>query len=153
MNEDFRDLLSALSAAGAEYLVVGAQAVGIHAIPRATGDLDVWVGFHAENATRVWNALGEFGAPLHELSVEDLRKPNLIFQMGVVPLRIDIITSVEGLTFEECWPRRISATYHDLEIPVIGLEDLIANKQAVGRKRDLADVEVLEEVRKRKRRR
>ena len=150
MNRDFRDLLSALSAAGAEFLVVGAQAVGIHAVPRATGDLDVWVGTHGENPERVWNALRDFGAPLQELAIDDLRQPNLIFQMGVVPLRIDIITTVEGLVFEDCWPRRITASYVGLDIPVIGLEDLIVNKRAVGRKRDLADVELLEKVLKRK---
>jgi len=150
VNSDFRDLLSALSAAGAEFLVVGAQAVGIHAIPRATGDLDVWVGTHGDNPARVWHALREFGAPLDNLSVDDLRQANLIFQMGVVPLRIDVITSVEALAFEECWPRRIVAKYEGLDIPVIGLEDLIRNKRAVGRTRDIADVELLERARTRR---
>ncbi|MGQ0643730.1 MAG: hypothetical protein ACT4P6_23525 [Gemmatimonadaceae bacterium] len=129
--------------------MVGAQAVGIHAIPRATGDLDVWVGTHRENPAHVWSALHAFGAPLDNLSIDDLRQPNLIFQMGVVPVRIDVITSVEGLAFEECWPRRITARYGDLDIPVIGLDDLIVNKRAVGRTRDLADVELLEKIRKR----
>lgn len=149
MNSDFRDLLSALAAAGAEFLVVGAQAVGIHAVPRATGDLDVWVGRHGNNPQRVWEALRDFGAPLHQLSVDDLREPDLIFQMGVVPVRIDVITSVAGLDFEQCWPRRITATYQGLHIPVIGLDDLIANKRAVGRQRDLADVEILMRARNR----
>lgn len=153
MNSDFRDLLSALSAAGAEFLVVGAQAVGIHAIPRATGDLDVWVGTQGENPARVWNALREFGAPLEQLSIDDLRESNLIYQMGVVPLRIDIITSVEGLRFDDCWSRRIVARYEGLDIPVIGLDDLIANKRAVGRPRDLVDAELLERMRTRQRKR
>jgi hypothetical protein len=150
VNSDFRDLLSALSARGAEHLVVGAQAVGIHAMPRATGDLDIWVATHGENPGRVWNALSDFGAPLDQLSVEDLGQPDLIFQMGVVPLRIDIITSVEGLRFEDCWPRRIMVRNGNLEIPVIGLDDLIVNKRAVGRTRDIADAELLERVRRRR---
>jgi hypothetical protein len=150
VNSDFRDLLSALSAAGAEFLVVGAHAVGIHAIPRATGDLDVWVGTLGDNPARVWHALREFGAPLNELSIDDLRQPNLIFQMGVVPVRIDVITSVAGLDFAECWPRRIIANYGELNVPVIGLDDLIVNKRAVGRTRDLADAELLEKVQRRK---
>ena len=126
MNSDFLDLLSALSAAGAEFLVVGAQAVGIHALPRATGDLDVWVGTSGENPQRVWKALQMFGAPLHDLSVSDLSHPKLIFQMGVPPVRIDILTTVDGLDFDQCWPRRITATFQGLDIPVIGIDDLIA---------------------------
>lgn len=149
MNSDFRDLLSALSAAGAEFLVVGAQAVAVHAIPRATGDLDVWVGTHGQNPQRVWNALTTFGAPLHELTVDDLRHPELVFQLGVPPVRIDILTSVDGVDFERCWPKRLIATFEGLDIPVIGIDDLIANKRAAGRPQDLVDVELLTRMKER----
>lgn len=147
MNSDFRDLLSALSAAGAKYLVVGAQAFGIHALPRATGDLDIWVSADRENAQRVWRALRDFGAPMGDLPVADLQRPKLVFQIGVAPVRVDVMTSLDGLEFEQCWPRRTSATYEGLDIPVIGLDDLIVNKRTTGRPQDLVDVELLERIR------
>lgn len=143
MTPDFLDMLRALSDANAEYLVVGAHALAVHATPRATGDLDVWVRRDIENARKVRRALAAFGAPLSDLSENDLLEPDLVFQIGIAPNRIDILTDVSGVTFEDAWPRRVAVMLHGLNVPVIGRDDLIANKRATGRLRDLADVEDL----------
>ena len=144
MNRDFVEILEELSAAGADFLVVGAHAVAVHDRPRATGDLDIWVRATAENAQRVWHALVCFGAPLDELTIADLSSPGITFQMGKEPRRIDVLTSVSGLTFEEAWPRRLSVEHDGLRYPVIGKADLIRNKRAAARPKDLADVSNLE---------
>src|SRR5712692_9428047 len=106
MNRDFAEMLDALSAAEAEFLIVGAHALAAHGRPRATGDLDIWIRATAPNAERVWQALITFGAPLNELRLEDLSTPEIVFQIGIAPARIDILTSLTGLRFEEAWPRR-----------------------------------------------
>lgn len=145
MNPDFVEMLAALRAAGAEYLVVGAHALAAHGRPRATGDLDLWVRPTAANAARVFQALETFGAPLHELTMADLQTPDVVFQIGVAPSRIDILTSLSGVGFEEAWPSRVTVPISGLEVPVIGRDQLIANKRAAGRLRDLADLEELGE--------
>ena len=144
MNPDFVEMLSALRDAGADYLVVGAHALAAHGRPRATGDLDLWVRPTPQNARRVWSALQAFGAPLTALSVEDLTSPDLVFQIGVVPNRIDIMTGVSGLEFADAWTSRVMVRVSALQIPVIGREALIRNKRAAGRPRDLADIAELE---------
>lgn len=143
MNRDFVEMLSALSAAGAEFLVVGAHALAAHGHPRATGDLGIWVRATQENAACVWRALASFGAPLDELSEADLLAPDLVFQIGVAPHRIDILTGITAVSFSKAWPRRVSFRLDGVDIAVIGREDLIANKRAVGRPQDLADLERL----------
>jgi hypothetical protein len=140
MNPDFLEMLSALSEAGAEFLVVGAHALAAHARPRATGDLDLWVRPTAENADRVYAALHRFGAPLDDLQPAELTRPDLVFQIGVAPARIDLLTSISGVTFEEAWATRITVPIGALLVPVIGRERLIQNKRAAGRPRDLADL-------------
>jgi hypothetical protein len=144
MNRDFVEMLDALSAAAAEFLVVGAHALAVHGHPRATGDLDLWVRATPENAARVWAALVAFGAPLDELSQADLATHGIVYQIGVAPNRIDILTSITGVSFDEAWPARIEAEIVGRTIPVLGREQLIANKRATARLRDLADVEDLE---------
>lgn len=104
MNPDFRDLLAAFNAHGVEYLVVGAHALAAHGHVRATKDLDVWVRPSASNAPRVLNALREFGAPLHDLVEDDLSRPGVVFQIGVAPLRIDVVTKIDGVEFQDAWP-------------------------------------------------
>lgn len=146
MNRDYVEMLSALSDADAEYLVVGAHAMAVHGRPRATGDLGLWVRPTPENAERVWEALARFGAPLDRLEPEDLTTPELVFQIGVVPNRIEILTSVTGLSFDRSWERRVIVPIEGVEVPVIGREDLIENKKELGRPRDLADVSELEEA-------
>src|SRR4051812_1317630 len=103
MNRDFAEMLSALSAAGAEFLVVGAHALAAHGRPRATGDLDIWVRSTSENAEKVWSALARFGAPLSGLSKADLQAPDVVFQIGIEPNRIDILTSIDGVDFDGAW--------------------------------------------------
>ncbi len=144
MNPDFVEMLSELSASGAEFLVVGAHALAAHGYPRATGDLDIWIRADAANAPRVLEALRRFGAPLFDLTLEDLSKTGTVFQIGTAPARIDILTGVSGLTFEEAWPRRTEVTLGPLSVAVIGREDLIRNKRATGRPQDLLDAERLE---------
>src|SRR6185369_14866762 len=100
-------MLSALSGAGADFLVVGAHALAVHGHPRATGDLDIWVRATPENAQRVWGALASFGVPLADLVIADLSAPGIVFQMGLPPSRIDILTDITGVTFEDAWPRRV----------------------------------------------
>lgn len=144
MNRDFDEMLAALSAAGAEFIIVGAHAVAVHGRPRATGDLDIWVRPTSENAARVWQALVAFGAPLAQLTPADLERTDLIFQIGVPPSRIDVLTGISGVTFEEAWPRRVAVPFFGREVAVLGREDLILNKRASGRPRDIADVAELE---------
>jgi hypothetical protein len=149
MNSDYRDLLAALNDAGARYLVVGGYALALHAEPRFTRDLDIWVEASPENASRVWEALAAFGAPLAELNVEDLSSEGLVFQIGVAPCRADILTSVTGVAFEEAWPNRVDDRYGDQTAHFIGFSELVRNKRASGRPQDLADVELLEKHRPR----
>lgn len=145
MNPDFRDLLAEFIAAGVEFLVVGAHALAAHGHVRATKDLDLWVRPSAENATRTMAALTRFGTPLHDLTEADLSRPGLIFQIGVPPVRIDVLTAIDGVSFEEAWPERIKATFGSQEVPVLSRRHLLANKKASGRLQDLADIERLGE--------
>jgi hypothetical protein len=144
LNPDFRDMLSALCEENAEFLLVGAYALAAHGLPRATGDMDIWIRRSDENAQRVWRALQRFGAPLARLTIEDLKTPDLVFQIGVAPRRIDILTSIDGVEFDEAWPHRKIIALEGLAFAVIGRPHLIRNKRAVGRPQDLADVAWLE---------
>jgi hypothetical protein len=143
-NTDLIDLLVALNAAGAEYLLVGAYAFAFHARPRATKDVDIFVGTDPENARKVWRALTDFGAPLAELSQNDLSTPGTFYIMGRPPNQIDVITTIDGVTFERAWGARVSSTYFGVPVAYIGRDDLIANKRAAARPQDLADVAYLE---------
>ena len=143
MNRDFAEMLDALSAAGAEFLVVGAHALAAHGTPRATGDLDIWVRPTHENAPRVWAALEQFGAPLSDLTIDDLATPEVVFQIGLAPSRIDILTTLTGLEFEPAWKDRTIIQVEGRMLPFISRDDLIRNKRALGRPRDLADVDDL----------
>jgi len=144
MNRDFAEMLAALSEAGADFMVIGAHAVAVYARPRATGDLDIWIRPTPENAARVWSALQAFTAPLHALTPDDLSADEVVFQIGLSPNRIDILTTVSGVEFEAAWHRRSTVELWGLRVPVIGKFDLIESKRAAGRPRDLADVEELE---------
>jgi hypothetical protein len=144
MNRNFAEMLSALSGAGVEFLVVGAHALAAHGLPRATGDLDIWVRPTEENAGRVWKALEEFGASLDGISVADFVEPGTVFQIGIVPARIDVLTELTALSFDAAWPRRVTSVVEGMPLSFLSRDDLIANKRALGRPRDLADVEELE---------
>lgn len=143
MNPDFRDLLAEFNAHGVEYLVVGAHALAAHGYVRATKDLDVFVRPSTKNAPKVLRALAAFGAPLHDLTTEDLTKPGLIFQIGIDPVRIDVITDIDGVEFAEAWKDRMASTFADQEVAVLSLSHLIQNKTASDRLQDRADVAVL----------
>jgi hypothetical protein len=144
LNPDFRDMLSALCDEDVEFLLVGAYALAAHGLPRATGDMDIWIRCSAENARRVWRALQRFGAPLFDVTVEDLQSPGLVFQIGVVPRRVDILTAIDGVLFDDAWMQRKTVEIEGLTIAVIGRTQLIQNKKAAGRPKDLADVAWLE---------
>ena len=145
---DFHDLLSALSAAEARFLIVGGYAVAFHGRPRATKDLDVWVEATADNARRVMTALKDFGAPLHGLREEELATPGVVLQIGVPPHRVDILTNPTGVHFADAWPNRLEVVIAPgLSCAFIGLDDLLANKRAAARPQDLADVVALERTR------
>lgn len=145
MNEDFTDFLIALLAARARFLVVGAHAMAVHGVPRATGALDVWIAADAESAGRVWSALGRFGAPVAALGFtrEDLTRADQVLQIGLPPRRIDLLTSISGVDFEQAWPRRVERAVATIAVPFIGREDLVLNKRATGRLKDLADLAAL----------
>ena len=146
VNEDFSDLLAELAAAGARFLVVGAHAMALHGVPRATGDLDVWIATDPGNVEKVWQALASFGAPVESMGVSprDLETPGSVVQIGVPPRRIDLMTTLTGLDFESAWQHRVMARVGSYEIPFLGKTELIANKRATGRHKDLADLEILE---------
>jgi hypothetical protein len=143
VNPDFRDLFAALNGVQARYLLVGGYAVAFHAEPRFTKDLDIWIDPEAANAALVLEALRVFGAPLQELTHSDLARPGTVFQIGVPPNRIDILTAIDGVLFPEAWPNRARTTYGDQAVPVIGRAQLVQNKRASGRPQDLLDLELL----------
>lgn len=146
-NSDFRDLLAALLAAEVRFLVVGAHALSAHGHPRATGDLDVWVEPTVENAARVWKALATFGAPAESLGIQadDFAMPEVVVQIGIPPRRIDLLTSLSGVSFAEAWPARVEFEVEGVRLPFLGRDELVRNKRATGRLQDLADLEALGE--------
>ena len=146
MNRDFVEMLSALTETGAEFLVVGAHALAAHGVPRATGDLDIWVKGSGDNAERVLSALEKFGAPLIDLTISDLTTPGTVYQIGVPPSRIDILTSISGVTFEQAWAQRLAVEIDGIAVPILGKEQFIVNKRAVGRPKDLSDLDLLAEA-------
>ncbi len=141
--KDFRDMLSALSEAKAEYLVVGAHALANHGFVRATGDLDCWINPTPENARRVFRALQVFGAP-DWISLDDLSHPDRIIQIGVEPVRIDLLTSIDGVSFTEAWAARVLTEVDGLHLPVLSRAHLLINKRATGRPQDRVDADRLE---------
>ncbi len=147
MNQDFKDLLEAFVREGVRFLIVGGYAVIRHSEPRYTKDLDIWVSSDELNAARVFRALDEFGAPLEGLTPQDFSRAGYFYTMGRAPGRIDILLDVSGVEFEECWTKRSVVLLGDLEISYISRDDLIVNKEAVGRLQDLADAEKLRETR------
>ena len=146
LNEDYKDMLRALSGEKVKFLLIGAYAMAAHGYPRATMDIDIWVMPSSQNADAVLRALRRFGAPLHNLTKEDLQKDGTIFQIGVAPRRIDIITAASGLQFEKVYKRALSVKIEGIEIHIPLIDDLIRNKRASGRTKDLADAEALESL-------
>ncbi len=144
LNEDYKEMLQCLSEENVRFLLVGAYAVAVYGYPRATKDIDFFVNATPENAANLMKALARFGAPLGGISESDFASEGIVFQIGNSPRRIDILTSVSGVAFEKAYAGRQVLAIEGMRVPVISLEDLIANKRASGRMQDLADVEKLE---------
>ncbi len=147
MIDDFRDVLREFVAHQVIFLVVGAHALAVHGIPRATGDLDVLVQANPGNAARVLAALASFGAPLDDLgiSLDDFVRPDVVAQLGLPPYRIDILTSISGVAFDAAWEDRVEGNVAGVDVPVLGRASFRKNKRASGRPRDLADLQALGE--------
>jgi len=146
VNSVFKDLLEAFKNAGVKFLIVGGYAVIKHSEPRFTKDLDIWAAADPENAAKVYAALAEFGAPLGDLSPTDFTKEDSFFTMGMPPNRIDILFGLEGVDPSSIWQNRVEGRLGNVEVNYIGRDDLIKNKEAVGRLQDLADAEKLRET-------
>ena len=145
LHSDWIALLREFNAVGVRYLVVGAAAVSYHGHPRSTMDFDVWVDPTPENARLVYKALAAFGAPMEQVTLADFEHDDTVWMIGVEPLRVDVLTGVEGITFAEAWPRRETARVLDFDAPIISKQDLIRNKRAAGREKDLLDLRALEQ--------
>lgn len=145
MIEDFRDLLATFTDTGVRFLVVGAHALAAHGVPRVTGDLDLWIEPTETNAGRVWTALARFGAPLdsHSIRVSDFVQVDRVVQLGLPPYRIDLMTSISGVQFADAWAGRMSGTLFEVPVAFLGRAELLRNKQATGRPKDLEDVRSL----------
>lgn len=140
---DFKEFLQLLRSAKIEYLLVGGYAVGHYGFPRATGDLDIWIATHRANARRVVRTLRNFGFDVPELKEELFTEPNHVVRMGVPPVRLEILTSIDGVDFTDCYTRRQTADIDGVDVDLISLADLKANKRASGRHQDLNDLEKL----------
>lgn len=141
LSKDFKEFVALLKKHDAEYMIVGGYAVGVHGYPRYTGDLDIWLNPTEPNAARVLEAINDFGFGSFNISTADLTKEGNVIQFGQPPLRIDLLTSIDGVTFDACYVNRKEVTFDGLAMNFIGYHDLVTNKKATGRHRDLDDVE------------
>ncbi len=146
VHPDFRELLGLFNAHSVEYMIVGGYALAFHGVPRFTGDLDLFVRTTAQNARRILAALDDFGFGSLNLRAEDFSTQDRVIELGVPPVRVDIITSLLGVSWEECWAGRQPGAYGDVAVAFIGRSQFIANKRAMGRQKDLADLEALGET-------
>lgn len=144
LNEDYREMLQFLADENVKFILVGAYALAAHGYPRSTMDIDIWVMPSPANSAAVICALRRFGAPLDNLTVADLQKDDTIFQIGVAPRRIDIMTSASGLEFDKTFAHSIEVVIEGIQVHIPSVDDLIRNKRATGRTKDLADIEALE---------
>jgi hypothetical protein len=145
VEKDFRDLFALFNAHGVEYMIVGGYALAFHGAPRYTGDMDIYVKADVANAQRVIAALTEFGFGSLELTAADFEKPDIVIQLGFPPVRIDIMTSISGVSWEEAYAGRVQSTYGEATVYYIGRKQFFANKRSTGRKQDIADLEALGE--------
>jgi hypothetical protein len=143
VQQDFRDMLGLFNAHKVDYLIIGAHALAYHGVPRYTGDMDIFMRPTEENAHRIFKALEEFGFGSVGLTAEDFSVPDRVIQLGVAPIRIDIVTTITGVTWEEAAAGRVQGKYGDIVVYFIGREELVRNKHALGRKKDQADLEAL----------
>jgi hypothetical protein len=143
MEQDFKEFIASLNANKVQYLVVGGYAVAFHGVPRYTKDLDIWINPTEENAARIISALNDFGFASLNIQIEDLIVPDQTIQFGYPPIRIDLLTSIDGVEFSDCYPLKTVVEDSDISIDVIDLENLKKNKKASGRSQDIADLEHL----------
>ena len=142
-SQDFKEFIELLIKNRAEYLIVGGYAVGIHGHPRYTGDLDIWLNPSPENAELILKSVNEFGFSSFKLSVEDFTKPGKVIQLGYPPLRIDLLTEIDGVVFKDCFENRKEVIIDNLKFNFIGYNDLLKNKKESGRPRDIDDIDNL----------
>ena len=140
---DFKDFLKLLNSKQVEYLLIGGYAVGYHGYSRATADMDIWIAIHPSNAEKMVDVIREFGFAAEGLSAELFLKENNVIRMGVPPFRIEVLTTISGVSFEECYKERTADTLDEVEVNLISLKHLKANKKASGRLKDLTDLEYL----------
>ncbi|MBL8027527.1 MAG: nucleotidyltransferase [Fibrobacteres bacterium] len=143
LNQDYKDILLTLSDHNVDFMLVGAYALAFHGYPRATGDIDIFYKPSSENAIKVWDALTDFGAPMSQITINDLLVPGTIFQIGIAPRRIDMINRISGVTYDEASIDSKLVTIENIQIRVISIEKLKANKKASGRPKDLVDLDTL----------
>ncbi|MEM7584587.1 MAG: hypothetical protein AAF560_14450 [Acidobacteriota bacterium] len=141
--QDFKDFLKLLNANDVEYLLIGGYAVGYHGYPRSTYDMDIWIGMSPQNADKMVQVMEEFGFPAEEISPEMFLAENCLIRLGVPPVRLEILTSISGVDFEECYRERVVGSVDGVEVSIISLQDLRRNKQASGRYKDLNDLQRL----------
>lgn len=145
IQQDFKELLELLNAHEVKFVIVGAYALAFHGVPRFTGDIDIFVKPDLDNASRIFAALKEFGFGSLDLTESDFQKPDKVIQLGVAPVRIDLITSLTGVSWQQVYAGKVKGNYGDVPVYYLGLEELLSNKRALGRKKDLADIEALGE--------
>ena len=149
LNPDYRDMVECLLREGVDFMLVGGYAVALHGWPRTTFDIDFWIMANPQNAKAVMRAITSFGAPLMGLTEADFHRPGMVFQIGTEPQRIDIISAVDGLDYADAALRAVTMNVDGLEIKVVSLDDLIVNKRASGRPKDIADAVMLEKLKER----
>ena len=148
---DYKDLLKILNKHKAKYLIVGAYAVTYYTEPCYTKDIDIWIDSSCNNAKKIYSALKEFGAPLKNITLNDLTNENLVYQIGVAPVRVDIIMGLKGLKFDKAWENRTKTTLEDIKVNIVGLEELIKSKKQTKRDRNGKDLDNLKYVSREKR--
>jgi len=143
LNEDYKEMLQILLNNEVKFLIVGAYAMGAQGYPRATGDFDIWVEPSAENSKNVYNALTEFGAPLEQINRETFIEKGIIFQIGIIPRRIDILTFIDGVEFDAAYKEKENIEIEGIAIPFLSKKNLIKNKEATGSEKDKLDANYL----------
>jgi len=146
LNEDYQEMLHILSENEVKFLIVGAYALSAYGYPRATGDIDIWVEPTPENSRKLYRTLKTFGAPLHDINPKTFENPDVIFQIGIAPRRIDIITGIDGVDFEKAYNKKKLVKIDSETLPFISMEDLIRNKRSTGRERDRIDADFLDDL-------
>lgn len=146
VNADFSDLLNLFKANNVKYLVIGGYAVVQYTEPRFTKDLDLWISTQPDNAEAVFKALKEFGAPLENMTPQDFSEEGYFYQMGIPPVRVDILMGIPGIQFDDAWERRVEVQFDDISVTIISKQDLILAKRAAGRPQDLLDADSLEQA-------